>query len=325
MRSVTARDRPTNLRGLPMNDSTAIAYLVGARPNFIKMAPLIAAMKQRAPGLQHVLINTVSTTTVSWPGSSSKSSDRRRPSTSSRRLRRPRRADRQGAGTDGAGARDLRPALFVVAGDVNSTLAGAVAAAKLEHPDRAPRSRAAVFDRTMPEEINRVLTDQIYDWCLTHSPEAEKQLDPRRRARRRVHFVGNTMIDTLVRLRRTRSMRRRPRRLGLARTAVSPRDTCTARPRRRCRLRQVTVARALRPRRRAPVVLPVHPRTRVRLGSRCAAHPEGSTSSSRWATSTSSRCSRRTEASSPTPAGCRKRPPSSGSRASRCEPAPNDR
>ena len=94
---------------------------------------------------------------------------------------------------------DTQPDLLVVAGDVNSTLAGALAAAKLgvqvAHLEAGLRS----FDWGMPEEINRILTDRLSDVLLTHSPEAEPNLlregiDPGR-----IHLVGNTMIDSLRR------------------------------------------------------------------------------------------------------------------------------
>ena len=93
-----------------------------------------------------------------------------------------------------------RPHVVVVVGDVNSTLAGALAAVKLgilvAHVEAGLRS----FDRTMPEEINRVLVDQVAEWCFIHSPEAEENLLREGVAASRIHFVGNTMIDTLVRL-----------------------------------------------------------------------------------------------------------------------------
>ena len=180
----------------------ALAYLVGARPNFIKMAPLLAELKRRAPERDHVLINTgqhysreMAAIFVDELG-----------------IGPPDYELAVGSGLHGAQTGralerietvlvDLRPAAFVVAGDVNSTLAGALAAAKLSIPVAHLEAGLRSFDRTMPEEINRVLTDQVSRWCLTHSPEAEENLAREGVGRERVFFVGNTMIDTLVRMR----------------------------------------------------------------------------------------------------------------------------
>jgi UDP-N-acetylglucosamine 2-epimerase (non-hydrolysing) len=91
-----------------------------------------------------------------------------------------------------------RPDLVVVFGDVNSTLAAALAAVKMNifvaHIESGLRS----YDRKMPEEINRVLTDQISDLLFTTSPEAEIQLLQEGVSKDKIHFVGNTMIDSLV-------------------------------------------------------------------------------------------------------------------------------
>ena len=110
---------------------------------------------------------------------------------------------------------ERRPDLVVVAGDVNSTLACALAAAKLGVPVAHLEAGLRSDDWTMPEEVNRVLTDRMSDVLLTHSPEAEPNLlregiDPAR-----IHYVGNTMIDSL---RRARGPRAPPRRLARART-----------------------------------------------------------------------------------------------------------
>lgn len=96
---------------------------------------------------------------------------------------------------------ELQPDLILVPGDVNSTLAAALVASKLGirvgHIEAGLRS----FDRTMPEEINRILTDQISDLLFIHSPEARDNLMSEGVPPGRVHAVGNTMIDTLVAMR----------------------------------------------------------------------------------------------------------------------------
>ena len=94
-----------------------------------------------------------------------------------------------------------RPELVMVPGDVNSTLAAALVATKLGIPVAHIEAGLRSFDRTMPEEINRVLTDQIAEVLFTHSPEAEQHLLAEGSGQDTIHYVGNTMIDTLVALR----------------------------------------------------------------------------------------------------------------------------
>jgi UDP-N-acetylglucosamine 2-epimerase (non-hydrolysing) len=94
-----------------------------------------------------------------------------------------------------------QPDLVLVPGDVNSTLAAAIAAAKagvtVGHIEAGLRS----FDRSMPEELNRVLTDSISDLLFIHSPEARDNLLREGRPAEAIHYVGNTMIDSLVAMR----------------------------------------------------------------------------------------------------------------------------
>jgi len=93
------------------------------------------------------------------------------------------------------------PDVVLVAGDVNSTLAAALVAVQLGvavgHVEAGLRS----FDRSMPEEINRTLTDQVSQMLFTHSPEAQDNLLAENCSADAIHYVGNTMIDTLVALR----------------------------------------------------------------------------------------------------------------------------
>lgn len=176
-----------------------ILHLVGARPNFVKMAPLVAELRERA-GFENLVAHT------------GQHYDRKMSDEIFGDLELPEPDFHLGVGSGSHGAQtaralsaceeliqDTRPDLLVVAGDVNSTLAGALAAAKLgvqvAHLEAGLRS----FDWTMPEEVNRVITDRLSDVLLTHSPEAEPNLlregiDPGR-----IHPVGNTMIDSLRR------------------------------------------------------------------------------------------------------------------------------
>jgi UDP-N-acetylglucosamine 2-epimerase (non-hydrolysing) len=91
-----------------------------------------------------------------------------------------------------------RPDLVIVVGDVNSTMAGALVAAKLgvavAHVEAGLRS----FDRSMPEEINRMVTDQLSELLFTTEPSAETNLRHEGVEARKIHFVGNVMIDSLL-------------------------------------------------------------------------------------------------------------------------------
>jgi UDP-N-acetylglucosamine 2-epimerase (non-hydrolysing) len=95
---------------------------------------------------------------------------------------------------------DLRPDFVLVYGDVNSTMAAALVAAKLRipvgHVEAGLRSR----DRSMPEEINRVATDAVSDLLFTPSPDADRNLEAEGVPKERIFLVGNVMIDTLMRL-----------------------------------------------------------------------------------------------------------------------------
>ncbi|MEZ4648901.1 MAG: UDP-N-acetylglucosamine 2-epimerase (non-hydrolyzing) [Candidatus Eisenbacteria bacterium] len=92
-----------------------------------------------------------------------------------------------------------RPDLVLVAGDVNSTLGCSLAAVKLGIPVAHVEAGLRSGDRTMPEEINRIVTDSVSDLLLTTSRDADDNLEREGVPRELVHFVGNTMIDTLRR------------------------------------------------------------------------------------------------------------------------------
>ena len=91
-----------------------------------------------------------------------------------------------------------RPDLLVVAGDVNSTMAGALVAVKMGVPVAHIESGLRSFDRTMPEEINRLVTDTISDLLLTSCRDADAQLQREGIPAGKIRFVGNVMIDSLV-------------------------------------------------------------------------------------------------------------------------------
>ena len=93
-----------------------------------------------------------------------------------------------------------RPDWVVVYGDVNSTVAAAIVCSKLLIPIAHVEAGLRSFDRTMPEEINRVLTDQISTLLFTPSSDGNENLRREGIAEERIHLVGNVMIDTLIRL-----------------------------------------------------------------------------------------------------------------------------
>jgi UDP-N-acetylglucosamine 2-epimerase (non-hydrolysing) len=92
----------------------------------------------------------------------------------------------------------LNPDLVIVAGDVNSTLACSLTAAKLQIPVAHVESGLRSFDRSMPEEINRIVTDSLSDFLFTTEESGNQTLRREGIAEEKIHFVGNTMIDSLV-------------------------------------------------------------------------------------------------------------------------------
>src|SRR5256714_9499169 len=93
-----------------------------------------------------------------------------------------------------------RPDLVVVVGDVNSTMAASLVAAKLLIPIAHVEAGLRSFDSTMPEEINRVVTDRLADLLFTPSQDADANLESEGVPRKKIHRVGNVMIDSLMRL-----------------------------------------------------------------------------------------------------------------------------
>ena len=159
-----------------------------------------------------------------------------------------------------------RPELVLVPGDVNSTMAAALAAVKLDVPVAHLEAGLRSFDRTMPEEINRVVTDAVADLHLTHSPEARDHLLREGARPETIHEVGNTMIDTLTRLRDRPEVAAAPARHGLAAggylLVTLHRPALVDGP-----LLEVAIERLAEIAGELPVVFPAHPRTRAALES----------------------------------------------------------
>ena len=171
--TVRASSAPPSAIG---SDGGTVVHVVGARPNFVKMAPLIEALRRRGAARQ-VVVHT------------GQHYDRKMSEEILEDLGFPAPDHSLGVGSGSHGEQtgkvliaferillEERPALVVVAGDVNSTLACALAAAKLGIPVAHLEAGLRSGDWEMPEEINRVLTDRLSDVLLTHSPEAEENL-----------------------------------------------------------------------------------------------------------------------------------------------------
>lgn len=242
-----------------------VVNIVGARPNLMKIAPLMDVMV-RTPGIEPILVHT------------GQHYDERMSDLFFRELGIPAPDHYLGVGS-GTHAQqtaqvmvrleplfeELRPDLVLVVGDVNSTVAAALVASKLgirlAHVEAGLRS----FDRSMPEEVNRVVTDALSDLLFTTERSAEENLRREGIAEEKIHFVGNVMIDTLLRHRERAEALGVPVRFGLApgeyAVVTLHRPSNVDAPDALARMVDVMVA----VQERLPVVFPVHPRTRSRL------------------------------------------------------------
>jgi len=160
---------------------------------------------------------------------------------------------------------ELQPDCVVVVGDVDSTVAAALAAVKLRIPCAHVEAGLRSFDRSMPEEINRIITDGVADLLLTPSADADANLLAEGIPSTAIHRVGNVMIDTL--LMHLESARARP---TLDSFGVTPQAYALATLHRRSNVDSPIVLEGLLGalewiQERIPVVMPLHPRTRKRL------------------------------------------------------------
>jgi UDP-N-acetylglucosamine 2-epimerase (non-hydrolysing) len=159
---------------------------------------------------------------------------------------------------------ESEPDIVLVPGDVNSTMAAALTASKLLLPIGHVEAGLRSFDRTMPEEINRIVADQLSQLLFIHSPEARENLLAEGCAEADIQNVGNTMIDTLVAVRERIEARGAPERHGLERGAylvvTLHRPSLVDGP-----LLAETMAQLSALADELPVVFPVHPRTRAAL------------------------------------------------------------
>jgi UDP-N-acetylglucosamine 2-epimerase (non-hydrolysing) len=239
-----------------------ILYVVGTRPNFVKTAPVIAALRDRLPEGRHIIVHTgqhydramsevffdelgvpapdhmLEVGSGSHAQQTARTMERLEPVLESE-----------------------RPDLVIVPGDVNSTLAAALTAVKMGIPVAHVESGLRSFDMTMPEEVNRIVADRFASHLFLHSEEATANLRAEGIPEERMHFVGNTMIDTLVALEDRFRAAGTAARLGLEPGAYAlvtlHRPALVDGP-----LLGETVAQLGRLAAEMPVVFPVHPRTR---------------------------------------------------------------
>ena len=176
------------------------AHVVGARPNFMKAAPVMRALAQK-PGVRQILVHT------------GQHYDQNMSDVFFRELEIPEPDFNLavGSGTHAVQTAQImmrfepvvekaRPGLVLVYGDVNSTIAAALVCSKLGIPVAHVEAGLRSFDLRMPEEINRLLTDRIAGLLFTPSQDGDQNLLREGIPAERIHFVGNVMIDTLVRL-----------------------------------------------------------------------------------------------------------------------------
>ena len=248
-----------------MNGVKTIVHVVGARPNYMKIAPIIEALRP-VPNIRQLLINTGQHYDESMAGGFFKELG----------LPRPDRDLGVGSGSHAVQTAKImiafeeiglseRPDLVVVVGDVNSTLAASLVAAKLVIPIAHVEAGLRSFDRTMPEEINRIVTDRLADLLLTPSRDGNDNLRAEGTAEDKIHFVGNVMIDTLRRHLPLAGLERVCGRIGVSdgeyAVLTLHRPSNVDRPETfRDIIRAIGVINS-----KMPVVFPVHPRTRIRL------------------------------------------------------------
>ena len=242
-----------------------IACIAGARPNFMKVGPIIAALRNE-PGQTPILVHT------------GQHYDDAMSKVFFEDLGLPDPDVYLGVGSDTQArqtakimieletwALTARPDYVLVVGDVNSTLAASLVAAKLRLPLGHVEAGLRSFDRDMPEEINRLVTDALADDLFTSSTDAAPNLIREGVDPARIHFVGNVMIDSLIRHRPQATQSDVMNRLG-----VSRRSFTLVTLHRPSNVDEPAVFRGIlealgQLSAEKPVLFPVHPRSRKRM------------------------------------------------------------
>jgi UDP-N-acetylglucosamine 2-epimerase (non-hydrolysing) len=241
-----------------------ITFVVGARPNFMKVAPILKAAKQAK--IESLLLHT------------GQHYDQKMSTLFFDQLGLPRPDVYLGVGSGSHAVQtakvmtafdevlnNLSTDVVLVVGDVNSTLACALVAVKrnirVAHVEAGLRSG----DRTMPEEINRIVTDQISDFLFTTERTADENLVREGIPKGRIFFVGNVMIDSLLEHRARASETKMVEALGLTKGGYA---VCTLHRPSNVDTRDAAenTVRALEILlEQMPVILPIHPRTNAKL------------------------------------------------------------
>jgi len=248
-----------------MNRSWEVCCVVGTRPNFIKLAALIQEFQSR-PRFRARIVHTGQH--FSPEMSHSFFADLELPA--------PDLNLGAGGGTQTEQTAEVmrrlepvflveRPDLLIVVGDVTSTLAATLVAAKMGIPIAHVEAGLRSFDRRMPEEINRIVTDALSDYLFVTEPSGLANLLAEGVPREKIHFVGNVMIDTLLRFRAKAAQSGILDSFGL-----QPRAYAVATLHRPSNVDEPEQLQALfgvltKLAERLPVVFPVHPRTRARM------------------------------------------------------------
>ena len=252
-----------------------ILAVVGARPNFMKIAPVMWEVQRRAAagrGVEAYLVHT------------GQHYDQKMSETFFEQLHIPRPDVDLGVGSGSHAVQtaevmkriepviaEQKPDVLVVVGDVNSTIAAALTAVKMGVPVAHVEAGLRSYDRTMPEEINRVLTDSISQWLFVSERAGVANLRKEGIPDEKVFFVGNVMIDTLLATRSRFEQSSVLRDMGIAERSYAVvtlhRPSNVDDPKVLSGL--IGVLEELQ--REIPLVFPIHPRTRKALNGRQAA------------------------------------------------------
>jgi UDP-N-acetylglucosamine 2-epimerase (non-hydrolysing) len=242
-----------------------VLAVAGCRPNFVKLAPLLAEMRRHS-SIRPFLLHTGQHYDAGLSGVFFRDLGLPQPDTflqvgsGSHAFQTARAME----GIEGA-LHQHSPDLVVVVGDVNSTLAAALTAVKLGYPVAHVEAGLRSFDREMPEEINRIATDSVSDFLFVTERKAVTNLIWEGISADRVHFVGNVMVDALL-----QNLDRISRSDVLDRLTLTPGRYATLTLHRPDNVGDADAAASIltaleQIQRRIPIVFPVHPRSREDL------------------------------------------------------------
>jgi UDP-N-acetylglucosamine 2-epimerase (non-hydrolysing) len=244
-----------------------ILAVAGCRPNFVKLAPLMAEMN-RTPSVRPILVHTGQHYDTELSGVFFRELGLPQPDTflqvgSGSHATQTARA-MEGIET---ALEEHSPDLVMVVGDVNSTLAAALVAVKLGFPVAHVEAGLRSFDREMPEEINRVTTDSVSDFLFVTERKAVTNLIWEGVSADKIHFVGNVMVDALL-----QNLERISSSDLLERLGLTPRGYAALTLHRPDNVGDADAAASIvaaldQIQQRIPIVFPVHPRSRGELQS----------------------------------------------------------